>query len=112
MSTPGTKSVRARPFDNTLTIEANLMKHRKPVMMTLLTLLAAAGGSFAVCLAGTGKLDSKHGGGKYGDRPASARRNLRAFSQATPKMWEDRGKLTPRKVYFGAASLRPDPLAS
>ncbi len=29
----------------------------------------------------------------------------------TPTIWEDRGELTPSKVYWGAASLYPDPMS-
>jgi hypothetical protein len=33
------------------------------------------------------------------------------FPAGTPKVWEDRGALTPSKVYWGEASLYPDPLS-
>ena len=36
---------------------------------------------------------------------------LEGGAAGEPKVWEDRGTLDPRKVYFGAASLASDPLA-
>jgi hypothetical protein len=42
----------------------------------------------------------------------STKRRGEARLDGTRKIWEDRGPLTPMKVYFGAASLRKNPLES
>jgi hypothetical protein len=40
-----------------------------------------------------------------------SRTNLPGLPAGALKMWEDRGELSPRRVYFGAASAAPDPLS-
>jgi hypothetical protein len=44
-------------------------------------------------------------------RSAAHKAKSAGFPAGTPKVWEDRGDLTPSKVYWGAASLVSDPMS-
>jgi len=77
----------------------------------LASLFLAAGAS-VFCLPLPAASSAK-GTAKASGKSRHATKRLReARLEGTPKIWEDRGALTPMKVYFGAASLRKDPLAS
>src|SRR5579872_657607 len=106
-SNGGTNRARARPFDVRRRGKEGAVqaRHHIPIAVAAMASLFATG-PVARCDSGS----VPDGSAKRSRRSAMEIRAASRSVTGSPRMWEDRGALTPTRVYFAVASERSDPL--